>query len=99
MQLLQSERLHALDWVRALTVIAVFVFHSGAAYAAGDWHINNSEKSTVITVVNSFLLLWIMPVLFVISGASTYFAMKSQKPSSFFRDRLVLDHNDLMVVS
>lgn len=81
-------REYAIDWLRMLATLAVFVFHSGAAYAAGDWHLNSPTKSFPITIWNAWLLLWIMPLLFFIAGASTFFALKTRPPRQFLCERV-----------
>lgn len=79
---------HALDWLRVITTLAVFVFHSGAPFAAGDWHLNYPIKSFSITVWNAWLLLWTMPLLFFIAGASTLFSLKTRTTGPFLRERV-----------
>jgi hypothetical protein len=49
---MKSERADALDWLRVPTTLAVFLFHSGAAFAAGDWQLNAPTKSFAITIWN-----------------------------------------------
>jgi len=83
-----SERHHAIDWVKSIATLGVFLFHSGAAYAEGNWHINNTQKDFAITVWNAWLLLWIMPVFFFLSGASARFALRNRLISKFIMDRL-----------
>jgi hypothetical protein len=79
---------YAIDWLRVLATLAVFVFHSGAPFAAGDWHLNAPNKSFPITVWNAWLLLWIMPLLFCIAGASTFFSLQTRPTSRFLGERV-----------
>ncbi|MBI5966201.1 MAG: acyltransferase family protein [Chloroflexi bacterium] len=81
------ERHFAIDWIRMIATLAVFVFHSGIAYGAGDWHLNNPEESFSITVWNTWLLIWIMPVFFFLSGASAHFALVTRPTDKFVQDR------------
>ena len=80
-------RHYAIDWIRIIATLAVFMFHSGAAYSYGNWHLNNLEKSFAITVWNTWLLIWMMPIFFFISGASTYFALNKRSSTEFLRSR------------
>ncbi len=85
---MKFERDDALDWLRVLATLAVFLFHSGAAFAAGDWHLNAPTKSFAITVWNGWLLLWIMPLLFLIAGASTLFSLQKRAPLQLLHERV-----------
>lgn len=86
--IINKERDHALDWLRVFATLAVFIFHSGMAYTAGDWHLSYPIKSFPITVWNAWLLLWIMPLLFFIAGASTLFSLKTRPVSHFLHERV-----------
>lgn len=71
----RNARHGALDMLRALATLAIFIFHSGAPYVAGDWHISSPSKSFVLTVWNAWLLMWAIPLFFVLSGWSMCLAL------------------------
>lgn len=77
----------AIDWLRVIATFAVFVFHSGAPYAAGDWHISHYPKSATITIANAWLLLWSIPLLFALSGMSMHLALRTRDARTFLKDR------------
>ena len=81
-------RYAALDWLRAMATLGVFVFHSGAPYVARDWHFSSESKSFALTIWNASLLVWIMPLFFTISGASMGFALRIHSPCDFVVERL-----------
>lgn len=85
---MNSNRHYPLDWLRVVATAGVFIFHSGAAYMPGDWHLNAPTKSFAITIWNSWLLLWLMPLLFLIAGASTHFSMQKRSAGRLLRERL-----------
>jgi len=69
------QRRYDLDWLRVLAILSVFVYHSTRFFNLGDWHVKNITTYVWVEVWNSFALLWLMPVIFVISGASLFYAM------------------------
>jgi hypothetical protein len=80
-------RYYDLDWLRVLSTLAVFLFHSARAFDLGNWHIKNNVLSLNMEIWTQFLDLWIMPILFVISGASIYLALRSRTSGQFLGDR------------
>ena len=82
-----SERWFWLDWLRVLAILLVFLYHSGMPFFIGsDWHIVNSQSDLVVTSLN-MMLSPLMPLLFVVSGISTYFSLSKRTPSQFARQR------------
>ena len=48
-------RLHYLDWLRALAVLGVFVYHTAQPFSTEDWHIKNADVSEAIQIPIGFL--------------------------------------------
>ena len=70
------ERQYYIDWLRILLILSVFLFHIGMVFNTWSWHIKNDmQYDGLLQDVMSFLHLWRMPLLFMISGAGTYFAL------------------------
>ncbi len=83
-----SERWHWLDWIRVLSMAAIFLFHCGMPFFLFDsWHIVNSQQDLAISLLNLFIIPWIMPLFFVISGIATYLSLSRRSPGQFVRDR------------
>ncbi len=70
-----SKRLLYLDWLRVLAVLAVFIFHSGRFFDQYPWHVKNAVTYASVQFFSMFFSSWGMPLIFVISGASLYFAV------------------------
>jgi glucan biosynthesis protein C len=82
-----SERLYWLDWLRVLSIGAVFLYHSGMPFVIDStWHITNSQPDLMISLFN-VMLVPIMPLLFVVSGIGTYFSLSKRSPGQFIRER------------
>jgi len=84
-----SERRFDLDWVRVITMLVVFVFHSGMFFVSWPWHLKNDQLSLPIEAFNGFADLWQMPVLFLVSGAATWFSLNSRRAGNFINERML----------
>jgi peptidoglycan/LPS O-acetylase OafA/YrhL len=83
----KSARRYDLDWLRVIAILAVFVFHSGRFFDLGDWHVKNATTYLSVQVWTTFLVNWIMPLIFVISGMSTFYALGTRGAGRFVKDR------------
>jgi len=83
----EAPRLHELDWLRVLAILCVFVFHSLRFFDADDWHLKNAVWHPGLTPAMMFFVLWMMPLLFTISGASVSLALRKRRPSALLKDR------------
>jgi glucan biosynthesis protein C len=82
-----SQRRFDLDWLRVLAILTVFIFHSGRFFDHMDWHVKNPITYQVMQTWTMFLASWMMPLIFVISGASLYFALG--KVGKFVKDKVL----------
>jgi glucan biosynthesis protein C len=82
------QRRYELDWLRVLAFAAVFFYHCGRFFDASYWHIKNSTTSPLVDTMKGIFDLWGMPLIFVISGASIFFALRPGGATRFLRDRV-----------
>ena len=87
--MIQPERRYDLDWLRVLAFTGVFFYHCARFFNNSDWHIKNAETSDVINMVTSIFDLWGMQLIFLISRASIFFALRPGEAVHFLRDRAV----------
>lgn len=67
----QAERLHYMDNLRALAMLAGVLFHAGLAYSVllhNFWPTADTGKSVVIDIVAWFSHLFRMPLFFLVAG-------------------------------
>jgi peptidoglycan/LPS O-acetylase OafA/YrhL len=83
------QRRFDLDWLRVLAFSAVFFYHCGRFFNSNGWHIKNVETSFVADILTGIFDLWGMPLLFAISGASLFFALRPGGALRFLRDRVL----------
>ncbi|MDN5285317.1 MAG: Peptidoglycan/LPS O-acetylase OafA/YrhL, contains acyltransferase and SGNH-hydrolase domain [Mucilaginibacter sp.] len=83
-----TNRQYYLDWVRVITIIFVFLFHCGRFFDTDDWHVKNAITSFTADFLTFFMVQWMMPLFFFISGASTWYALQSKSGAKFINDRV-----------
>jgi glucan biosynthesis protein C len=84
------KRKYELDWLRVLAILFVFLYHSTRFFNLGDWHVKNADTYVWIEMWNVFATRWMMPLFFIISGASLFFAMeKSGGFRRFYVDKFL----------
>ena len=85
-----SRRRYELDWLRVLAILIVFVYHSSRFFNLGDWHVKNINTFVWVEIWNVFATRWMMPLFFIISGASLFYAIaKSGSWSRFYVDKFM----------
>jgi peptidoglycan/LPS O-acetylase OafA/YrhL len=82
-----KDRIYYLDWFRVFAILTVFLIHNLRFFDVLPWHVKNQEQSLVATHIMVFLSGWIMPLFLVISGAGTYFSLRSRSAGRFIKDR------------
>ena len=70
-----AERRHDIDWLRVLGMLTVFFFHCARFFDDLGWHAKSGEISYGMTIFVDVLAQWIMPLFFVLSGISSYYAL------------------------
>jgi peptidoglycan/LPS O-acetylase OafA/YrhL len=87
-QIKKVERLYDVDWLRIIGVLSIFLFHCSHYFDFEDWHVKNQTSDVFITIVASFIIIWVMPLIFIISGISTKIMLGFQKPGKFIKSRV-----------
>ncbi|NOK23022.1 acyltransferase family protein [Corallococcus carmarthensis] len=76
-----------LDWLRVLAIVVLHLFHTGMMFNTWEWHVKSPQALPVLEPVMSVLHLVRMPLLMVISGAGTAFALRRRTLGAFAKDR------------
>jgi glucan biosynthesis protein C len=80
-------RRNDIDWLRVLAMLSVFLFHCARFFDLEDWHVKNPQLSFGFTVFVGVLVQWIMPVFFVLSGQSSWFALRFRSAGQYIYER------------
>jgi len=84
----KTERQYYIDWLRIILIISVFLFHIGMIFNTWPWHIKNDQQyGGLLRLGMTFLHYWRMPLLFMLSGAGTYFALGKRTPGQYLSER------------
>jgi peptidoglycan/LPS O-acetylase OafA/YrhL len=70
-----STRLYYLDWLRVLAILTVFVYHTTRLFNVEDWAVKNPTWYPSVEAWNRFATAWMLPLIFVVSGASLFYAV------------------------
>jgi hypothetical protein len=85
-----TNRRYEFDWLRVLAILVVFLYHSTRFFNLGDWHVKNVDTYVWVELWNVFATRWIMPLFFIISGASLFYAIgKSTGWRKFYADKFL----------
>jgi glucan biosynthesis protein C len=83
------QRRYDLDWLRVLAILAIFFYHSFRFFNLETWHIKNSITYPSIDVLTNFVDIWMMPFVFLISGASLFYAVRKGGAVKFIKDKVL----------
>jgi hypothetical protein len=83
------ERRHFLDNIRWMTILLLFPFHSLIIYNnfGEDNYIKGPENTILTNIISSFWP-WFMPLLFVLAGISSVYALQKRTTKDFIIERM-----------
>ncbi len=85
-----SNRQYELDWLRVGAILVVFLYHSTRFFNLGDWHVKNVNTYVWVEIWNVYATRWMMPLFFIISGASLFHAIgKTGGWARFYVDKIL----------
>lgn len=82
-----NERKFFIDWLRIGLIISVFFFHVGMIFRPEQWHVNSVESFPLLDPIMWWLHLWRMPLLFLVSGVGTYYAIGKRTSWEYLKER------------
>ncbi|HEU0297377.1 MAG TPA: acyltransferase family protein [Anaerolineales bacterium] len=87
-----SERRYDLDWLRVLGVLLLVPFHVALIFVLDPYtvmYIKDVVNSRLLAEATGFVHMWHMPMLFMVSGAATYFALGFRSAGEYIRERFL----------
>ena len=83
----KKTRKYYIDWLRIVLIISVFFFHVGMIFRPEQWHINSAKSFAFLDPIMWWLHLWRMPLLFLVSGVGTYYAIGHRTSWQYVKER------------
>lgn len=87
-----AQRYHNLDWLRVLGILVVFIYHAARIYDPLFWYntfeVRNNQTSPLFSVFCFAVTFWLMPVFFLLAGASTSFSLSRRTSYQFIVERM-----------
>lgn len=83
----KQDRCYYMDWLRVLGMLVVFLFHSAHFFDSIGWHVKNEQQNMGFDVFIAFCAGWMMPLFFLISGGSTFFALHHRSGRQYISER------------
>ncbi len=84
-----TTRNYAFDAARVLAILSVFIFHVSRFFDTGGWHIKNPVTYDGMEIWAGFLGNWLMPLIFLVSGAGLYYALQRPNVLRFLKDKVL----------
>lgn len=81
-------RRYDLDWLRVLVFLLLIFYHVGMFFVPWEWHIKNNRLYEWLEYPMLFVNQWRLPILFVISGMGTSYALAKRSGSQFATERI-----------
>jgi len=82
-----NERRYDIDWLRVLAMLMIFLFHSARFFNYEDWHVKNNQLDFGMSIFVEVVSQWIMPLFFILSAISVYYALDFRNNRSFINER------------
>ena len=84
---MEKERRYNIDWTRVIAFDLLILYHVGMIFVPWHYHIKNNITSEGFVIPMMFLNQWRLPLLFVISGMGTCYALSYKTGKTFLRER------------
>jgi peptidoglycan/LPS O-acetylase OafA/YrhL len=82
-----GNRIHYVDWLRLLAVLAVLVFHALLPFGSFlPWVVRNESQSESLALLTA-LLPFAFPVFFLLAGVSARYALETRSVRGFLAER------------
>jgi len=85
----QKLRRYDIDWIRVLTFDILILYHVGLFFVPWHYHINNNTPVEWMSYPMFFIHQWRIPILFVVSGMGTRFALTNKSGAGYIKERFI----------
>ena len=82
------QRRNDIDYLRVISILAVFVFHSARFFDSEGWHVKNPVTGMPFDAIIFVLHKWIMPIFFVLAGAGAWYSLQTRSGGQYIKERV-----------
>jgi len=82
-----DDRRYDLDWIRVFGIFILFIFNTAMIFVLWPYHIKNNTTNIFLTLLNIFIGIWYMPIMFFVAGASAWFSLMFRDVIEFISER------------
>lgn len=86
---MEKFRRYDIDWIRVLAFDILILYHVGLFFVPWHYHINNNKTVEWMSYPMYFIHQWRIPILFVISGMGTRFALSKSSGAGYIKERII----------
>jgi glucan biosynthesis protein C len=79
------QRRYDLDWLRVLAILTVFIYHCALLFGPDPSSIKNPTTHIFVDDWGDFAGSWGLPLIFIISGASAFYALGKAGPGKYVK--------------
>lgn len=84
----RATRRHDLDWLRSVAVLLLIPFHAARIFDVWEpFYVKDAQLSMGLSYLIALIVPWHMPLLFLIAGSATWFALGSRSPAEYLGER------------
>jgi len=83
------QRVRYLDTLKVAVVYGILLYHSALPFTWTNWLLSNPQKSLLLMAFTAFCFPWGIPMMFLLSGADSWFALRSRPAMAFLRARFL----------
>ncbi len=84
----ETNRRYDIDWLRILVVASLVPFHTARVFDIWEPnYVKNADLSNVLSYFLSFLAVWNMPLLFLLAGAASGYALEFRSGGAYLKER------------
>jgi len=84
-----SERLAWVDWLKALVVLGVVVYHAAQPFVLTEWLVTADDQSLLLSGLAGVGYLFAMPLMFLLAGTASMLAIRRRTTARYLRVRLL----------
>lgn len=88
----EKTRRYDIDWLRVLAVLLLVPFHTALVFSLNPndvVYVKDTVESPFLLRIDGFIYQWHMPLLFLLAGASTWFALGFRSSGQYLKERFL----------